>query len=73
MLLKLLPADAVVLSQHWARLAIAGTLVSVLARFTLTSPRTLTVDSLAATETLQISTYPSSPLLITFTPRGASN
>ncbi|WIA21633.1 hypothetical protein OEZ85_000814 [Tetradesmus obliquus] len=60
------------LGQHWARLAIMGTVASVLGRFKLASPRSMTVESLAAGETFSVSVYPRAPLLLTFTPRAAA-
>ena len=58
--------------QHWARLAIMGTVASVLGRFKLASPRSMTVESLAAGETFCVSVYPRAPLLLTFKPRTAA-
>jgi hypothetical protein len=58
--------------QHWARLAISGTVATVLSRFKLTAPSDMAADSLAAGETFSVSIYPKTPLMLTFTPRTAA-
>jgi hypothetical protein len=49
-----------------------GTVANVLSRFKLTSPRSMTVESLAEGETFSVSAYPRTPLLLTCTPRTAA-
>jgi hypothetical protein len=62
-------AAAAVHQQHWAKLAMLGTVATVMAKFTVTSPRSMSVESLAAGEIFSLSITSKTPLKLSFTPR----